>query len=105
MAIGTVTVANRVNHGYVKVLYDVISFPGDGAYPTGGTAAFEASVRTAVGRGALDIVAVVALDCGIYSPVYDYTNDKLKVRTEALAEVANTTDLSGTTFRILVISK
>lgn len=105
MALGAATVAHRVNPGDQKVYFDVISFAGDGAYPTGGTAAFEAFVIAAVGSGARDVVAIVPLDCGVYRPVYDYAANKLKVQTEAFAEVANTTNLSATTFRLLVISK
>ncbi|MDQ3268254.1 MAG: hypothetical protein M3P47_05980 [Pseudomonadota bacterium] len=105
MALGAATVANRVNHGAEKVYFDVISFAGDGSYPTGGTAAFEAFVIAAVGRGALDVVAVLSADCGVYRAVYVPSTDKLKVLTEANAEVANATNLAATTFNLIVISK
>ncbi len=95
------------------VHFDLISFPGDSLYPTGGTAAFQAFVRTCLNKGAVEIIAVIPQDCGGYVPAYDKANDKLKVyfgdfdpaAAAPLAEVVDTTDLDGVTFRVLVISK
>ena len=108
MAIGTITVTYRSTEA---PFLDLISFAGDGAYASGGTAAFEDSVQAALSGGsARKILAVVGQDCGGYVPVYDYANDKLKVyeqtdtATTPLIETA-TADLSGTTFKMLVISK
>jgi hypothetical protein len=105
MALGTATVANRANAGANTIFMDVISCAGDTSYTTGGTAAFEAYVIAALGKGARDVVAILPLDCGLFKPVYDYTANTLKVYTEANVEVANATNLSTTTFRMLVISK
>jgi hypothetical protein len=87
-----------------------ISFPGDGAYVAGGTVGFEAFMQAAVGGRALEIVGIIAEDCGGYVPVYDKTNDKLKVyeqtnvATSPLIETV-TADLSLTTFNVICICK
>lgn len=114
MAIGAITLAEKAgDHG--PVFHDVISFAGDGAYPTGGTAAFLAAFQAKVpGKGARDILAIVkAGPCGGYEPVWDNANAKLMVyfadannaADAPSVEVPNATDLSGVTFRVLVISK
>ena len=69
-------------------------------------------MRAALGKGNVSILYVVAQDCGGYVPVYDNTNDKLKVyyadnnnaSDGPLIENA-TANLSGTTFKIVVLSK
>ena len=83
-----------------------VTFAGDAAYPTGGTAAFKTSMRALVNRS-IDLVAV--FDAGLngaYRCIYDRANDKLLVvvgTAGADAEVTATTDLSGTTFRLLLV--
>lgn len=110
MAIGTITVAAGVGQEGGPISVELMSFTGDGTYAAGGTPNFEASVRAAVGKGNLDLIAVIGQDCGGYVPVYDRTNDKLKVyeqtdtATSPLIETA-TANLSGTTFNVLVLSK
>lgn len=89
---------------------DLLQFAGDNAYPTGGTTAFQAKVQAALARGAVEVVSVVTQDCGGYTAIYDKVNDKLKVyRNGAInspqAEVPATTDLSGTSFTVLVTTK
>lgn len=112
MAIGTITVAEKTAaEGPVR--HDLISFLGDGSYPTGGTAAFQAKVRAALGGMNVEVVAVYPQDCGGYMPCYDKTNDKLKVfyvdnnnaSDGPQIEVPNTTNLSGVTFNVVVLSK
>jgi len=111
MALGTITVpaTGDSKGGGFPVFFDRISFAGDGAYPTGGTASFQAAFREKV-SGNREILAVIPEDCGGYVPVYDKTNDKLKVYeqtnvvTSPLIETA-TADLSGTTFNLVIISK
>jgi len=108
MAIGAITVSKRVAApGPLRA--DVITFTGDTSYPTGGTANFQALVRDALDVGAIDILAVVPIECGGYVPQYDEVTDKLKVyvsaaAASALGQVANATSLAATTFKVLVIS-
>lgn len=87
---------------------DVISFAGDGAYPTGGTLGFGAAVSAAT-KSTRKILAVIAQDCGGYLVSYNQATDALKVwkgnGTNAGQEVANAANLSAVTFNVLVISK
>jgi hypothetical protein len=116
MALGTPTIVSRRNtdKGGADIL---LQFAGDGAYPAGGTAAFQAFVRTAVAaaaaaaadanvRGAqnLEVISVNSQDCGVYSATYDKAADKLKVWDQANVENA-TGDISGTTFNLIVQCK
>lgn len=113
MALGTATVNVSAGESSKPLFFEHLSFAGDGAYPDGGTAAFEAYVQAAIGtaKGSVDLLAIVADDCGGYVPVYDRANDKLKVyyadydavADGALIEVPDTTNLSGTTFNLLAI--
>lgn len=106
MALGTlVSVSKSGEAASTPLRCDRISFPGDSSYPTGGTPGFEALVRALLGMS-VTIVDVVPGDCGDNKPEYDRANDKLKVRViSTAAEVANTTNLSGVTFNLTVISK
>lgn len=91
---------------------DRISFTGDAAYPTGGTAGFKALFQ-AKAKDQRAPIAVIVEDCGGYQVTYDVANDKLKVwygdnnnaADGPLIEVPNTTDLSATTFKLVVISQ
>lgn len=85
------------------IFFDLVTFHGDSAYPTGGSAGFTALVRTLFGDQRTPL-AVIKQDCGGFGPVYDAVNDKLKVYAANNTEVANTTDLSATTFTVLIIS-
>lgn len=112
MAIGAITVVERVDiGGHARM--DLLSFAGDGAYPTGGTAGFQAAVRSAVGAGNLELVGVLPQDCGGYHVAYDKAADKLKVyhgdndggADGPGVEVPNAADLSAVTLRLLAITK
>ena len=122
MAIGTITVGNRVGETVTDPTFHVaMSFAGDTSYPTGGTADFTASVVAAVkaanaaksdanvrGRENLTVLYVIDNDCGQYVPFFDATNDKLKVLdggSATRAEVANEEALNGTTFNVIVVCK
>ncbi len=108
MALGTMTLNEKaIASGSCPSFQEDFSFPGDGAYPTGGTVGFQALVRAATGvKEARTVQAVVDISGGAtYYPVYDRANDKLKVFVRATGvEVADTTNLSATTFRVLVLS-
>ncbi len=166
MALGTLTRAASMPTHDIRFI-DLISFLGDSAYPTGGTAAMQAKIRTLCGDNR-EVIALLPQDCGGYVAIYDKAADKLKVYRAAaqgdqvaaisaataaavaladatddatvwalanalkvavnalivdvadirtklnagapggvapLTEVANAVDLSGTTFKMLVIAK
>lgn len=109
MALGTATrVADESTQGD-RLYVDQLSFLGDDAYTTGGTADFDGYVQDALGD-ARDIVAVISGDCGdnycAYVPDAGATPGKLKVFVRSTgAEVAGAADLSSVTFNVVVISK
>lgn len=102
MAIGTITYG--ADAGYepsAPTFTDLLIFTGDTAYAAGGTPGFAATVQQYF-RDRREILGVIGQDCGTFRPVYDKANDKLKVFAAGGAEA--TGDLSGTTFRVLVVS-
>lgn len=110
MAIGAITAGNAVGQEGGPISIELLSFAGDGAYGAGGTIDFTALVIAALGKGNVEILAIIGQDCGGYVPVFDKAADKLKVyeqtnvATSPLIETV-TANLSGTTFNVLVISK
>lgn len=106
MALGTITKVAEIGRSGGPVSLALISFAGDGAYPTGGTAAFAAAVAAKLPATGMEILAVVQQNNSDHLCRYDKTNDKLVVQLVSTgAEVANTTNLSGVTFELLVIGK
>lgn len=111
MAIGAITVINKSQMpGPLNI--DEVSFAGDGAYPAGGTAGFQAIIRAALQKGNVTLLFVVPMDAGGYVPFYDVANDKLKVMYSDNNNAADgplienaTANLSGVTFRMKVLSK
>ena len=108
MAIGTITLGTE--HGAAPsdgIFMLRMSFPGDSAYTTGGTLLFEASVRAAAGiKKAVEIIDVISGDCGDHHMEYLKATGALKMRVMSTgAEVAATTDKSGTTVNITVICR
>ena len=114
MALGSITAGaasgNLKGAPSAPIFADKFSFAGDGNYPTGGTTGLDA-LLTAAAKKTLTIVSIIADDCGGYIPVYLPANGgTLKVYEAAadgnpLDEVANTTNLSGTTFNLTVLYK
>lgn len=106
MSLGAITPGVEVGRSGGPVILVNLSFDGDDSYPTGGTAGLEQLVRDALGGENVELLAVVAQDCGLFLPSYDKANDTLLVRnlTDG-TEVADTTDLSTTTFNVLAIAK
>lgn len=106
MALGTITRGDKSGEKPgAPTFVDVLAFPGDDSYPTGGTLGFEASVREALGQN-VTVLGVIAGDCADNVPVYDPAADSLKVFVRSTgAEVANTTNLSGVTFNLMVLCK
>jgi len=122
MSIGAITMGEITGEKPSAPLFAIdVSFAGDSSYPTGGTADFQESVRDAIetymaaqsdanvrGRWNVEIQCVAGFNCGQYVPWYDAANDKLYVRDGGHAtwdEVANTTNLSGTTFNLTLLCK
>lgn len=83
-----------------------VSFPGDAAYATGGTADFEGSIQAELGEE-VTVLGVLGQDCDGYVVQYDRANDKLLVYEAgadgaALDEIGAGADLHATTFNVLV---
>lgn len=105
MSLGTLTVTQVKKSAHTNLFIDDVSVPGDGAYPTGGTAAFTTSLR-AITKDQREVLSIVDQGANAtYYPVYDKANDKLKIFVRATGvEVANAVDLSATTFKLCVMS-
>lgn len=113
MALGTITIIEEVA-AQGPVMLQRCTIVGDDSYPTGGTTGFEALYQAAVKAAGIlsdgagrQIVHVANENKGDADELaYDHANDKLMafVRSTA-AEVANTTDMSGTTFNVLITSR
>lgn len=111
MAIGTLTVDGKKQSAPSQTTFiDAISLVGDGAYPTGGSTGVQAALRAKTGDNRT-ILGVIPIGLnGGYLPVWDLANGKLiMLTTDGTAappvEVANAANLSGTTFKLLVISQ
>jgi hypothetical protein len=109
MTIGAITRADvSGSEPSAPTFHDRISFAGDSSYPSGGTPTFS-TLFHALTKDSRKILAVIGQDCGGYVVTYDETADKLKVWTGAgsapLAEVASATNLSATTFVVVVVSQ
>lgn len=105
MSLGAITTGVEAGRSGGPSISMNLSFLGDDSYPTGGTVGLEALVRTAVGAD-VEVLAVHAQDCGLFLPVYDKAADTLLVRnlTDG-TEVTNATDLSATTFNVMISAK
>lgn len=106
MALGTPTRAQQVGQKLGPIFHDLITFAGDGAYPSGGTAGFAAWFRALSGRLGATIIAVVdqSQPSTVSRLEYDHTNDKLFARVRATGAESAVADQSGVTYRLLVIS-
>ncbi len=117
MSLGTPTIKNvrQTKDGGQELL---ISCAGDGAYPSGGTANFNAFVQGAIetaaaaatdknvrGGEAVECVCVIPVTAGVYVPSYDFTNDKLFVYDNSTDAESAVSDMSGTTFEFVVVCK
>lgn len=110
MALGTPAASQSGGRdGVGRLTHDTLVFVGDDSYPTGGTTGHEAFVQTALSRGVELLSATGYGDDGTdltHLAQYDAANDTLKVYTIATGvEIANTTDLSTTTFRMDYLSR
>lgn len=114
MALGTVTVQkirNRAGGSSLKIVD--LTVVGDTSYPTGGTTGLEATLRTAIAAqdersgslAGLDLIAVIQQD-SVADRVVKYLpgTDALYVQVmSTAAQVANATNLSGETYRLVTL--
>jgi len=83
---------------------DRVSFAGEASYLAGGTTGLAARLHAQTGDSRA-IVGIVSGDCGVYIAQYNPATDLLKVRKIVDGtEPADATDLSATTFNLVVLS-
>ncbi len=113
MSLGTITVTPKVTTGPIHA--DHLSFAGDGAYPGGGTTDFEGKFQAALalaGKGSpgREVLGIIQVDSSGYVLRYDKANDKLMVfeansdSADGPLQESSTANLSGTTFKVIVLS-
>lgn len=108
MALGAITSTAAVGHENGPIFIEAVTIVGDDSYPTGGTTGAEALIRAALGKGDVDVLAVIHQGPigADFALSYDKANDTLIARVwSTAAEVGNGTNMSGTTFECLVIAK
>ena len=110
MALGALASISKDTKAAGEAIYiDEITLVGDSSYPTGGSTGLETLLQAALGDGR-EILSVtdVGLNAG-YVMRYDRQNKKLLALkgngVNPLQEEAGTTNLSGTTFKLLVTSR
>lgn len=111
MAIDTLVINREIGADTSPIRLFDITLTGDDAYPTGGTADIESVLRGLLEDartrfGSLSNLRLLSVDnthaAATYALYFDRVNNKLLVRALAdNAEVANATDLSASTFRLL----
>jgi hypothetical protein len=88
---------------------DIVSFPGPASYTTGGDTGLIAGLE-AIAKNNRVIVAAILMAADGYLADYVVATDKVKVYGTGAAEKAHgtevdaATNLSGTTFRMMVVS-
>ena len=109
MALGTITRVGSYSGGEPAspTYHDILSFLGDGTYPTGGTASLSTLIAAVSGMAPKTIVAVhhVWSSTAKYILEWDRANDKLRVLDTNTGAENVTANLSGVTFEIHVISR
>lgn len=110
MALGTITINSVQRFGNSSELLVDASIVGDGAYPTGGTLAFEASMLAALKAGSnpgdivgnFELLSVEKIDALVDSDAhYVKATDALMVRDGDGTQKANSSDQSSDTYRLL----
>ena len=108
MPLGTATINKQAGKApSTPTFMDDITLAGDDAYPAGGSTAFQTYFRNVSGiKEGRTVVGVVDISANAtHYAVYDAAGDRLRFFVRATgAEVAGGTDLSGTNFRLLVLS-
>lgn len=108
MSLGVLTVIAQTA-AVGPVFHDNVSIVGDTSYPTTGSTGLQAKLN-AVTKDGRAIVSARCYGGAGYVAEYDPATDKLKVSQSAgsaapLVEVTATTDLSGVTFKLEILSK
>lgn len=104
MALGTATVNSEPRKAASAPLRLVsMDIPGDGSYPSGGTAGFAAYVASAMGETAVSIAFVMPrVDFGDYEVLYDADDDKLRVKANS-TDTQVSGDQSSVTYKLWVL--
>lgn len=106
MALGAATQGAEVGQEGGPTFFQLLTFLGDDAYPTGGTENFQAFVRTSMAnRGNVEVIGVIPQDCGLHRPVYDKATDKLKVLLGSTGVEVGAGDNSAITYNLIVLCR
>lgn len=107
MALGAM-VSNSAAAAQGPIFFDTVTVVGDSTYPTSGSTGLQAKLQTLRGDGRV-IINVMVADAAGYMVGYNALTDRLAVYNQdaggALAEVANTTDLSAVSLKLVIVSK
>lgn len=107
MALGTMTsVAAHLDTEHFRV--DEVTLVGDDSYPTGGSTGLKAKLQALRADGRVPVAVLGSGVNGNYQVRYDANVDKLilvKGTAGADAEESNGTNTSGTTLKLIIISK
>jgi hypothetical protein len=89
------------------IFHDLVTIPGDAAYPSGGSAGFLAKYQALAGRTGAVILAVIdqSQPATVSRLEYDHTNDKLFARVRETNVESAVSDQSAVSYRLLVIAK
>lgn len=110
MSLGTMTRdTDRSNDGGEPIFFDHLVFDADDDYSAGGTTGFDALVKAKLGDNR-QVIAVIPQECAGYDVRYSTANGgTLKMYEEGAdggaADEVTAGDKSGTSIRVLVISK
>lgn len=105
MSLGTITQIEEVGRSGGPIILALVTIVGDDDYTTGGTVAFQDFIRAELDAD-VELLAVIQQNIGDFRAMYDKANDKLIVDVMSTGvEVANATDISGTTFELLIVAK
>lgn len=117
MALGTPTIlaVRETRDGGQELL---ISCAGDAAYPAGGTHDFNAFLQAAIkakhaaatdknirGEEEVECLYVIPQRAGVYTPSYDFANDKLFVYDNSTDAESIVADMHATTFVFVAVCR
>lgn len=116
MALGTLALITNAAGASASepTFFEEVSLVGPASYTTGGDTGLQAAYRALGNAQALrTIINVLPVDGKGYTPAWDSANGKLlfyysdnnNASDSAQIQVPSTTDLSGVTFRLMIVSK